>query len=183
MVNRWPTQCVRCERCGRVIWSTPLRARRFLCGGDDRPSASARRAPLYPVFVGVQRLPYTRLELWPSECGSGGTADALASGASWSNPVGVRIPPSAPAPNSFLNGRFRGDRRRNVLHNGWRAFAVLVQLLCNGVGLCVNVSAVRLFSSRFRRPALLQLLHRQMQAASMDVQVSARRAQVRVTAG
>jgi hypothetical protein len=29
-------------------------------------------------------------------CGSGGTADALASGASWSNPVGVRIPPSAP---------------------------------------------------------------------------------------
>ena len=33
-------------------------------------------------------------------CGSGGTADALASGASWSNPVGVRIPPSAPAPKS-----------------------------------------------------------------------------------
>jgi hypothetical protein len=31
-----------------------------------------------------------------SERGSGGTADALASGASWSNPVGVRIPPSAP---------------------------------------------------------------------------------------
>src|SRR5947199_4193361 len=30
-------------------------------------------------------------------CGSGGTADALASGASWSNPVGVQIPPSAPA--------------------------------------------------------------------------------------
>src|SRR2546425_1160185 len=29
-------------------------------------------------------------------CGSGGTADALASGASWSNPVGVQIPPSAP---------------------------------------------------------------------------------------
>src|SRR5437660_12288693 len=32
-----------------------------------------------------------------STCGSGGTADALASGASWSNPVGVQIPPSAPA--------------------------------------------------------------------------------------
>src|SRR5262249_21225823 len=31
-----------------------------------------------------------------STCGSGGTADALASGASWSNPVGVQIPASAP---------------------------------------------------------------------------------------
>ena len=34
---------------------------------------------------------------WQAHCGSGGTADALASGASWSNPVGVQIPASAPA--------------------------------------------------------------------------------------
>src|SRR4051812_36557175 len=33
---------------------------------------------------------------FPTTCGSGGTADALASGASWSNPVGVQIPASAP---------------------------------------------------------------------------------------
>src|SRR6185436_1984127 len=34
------------------------------------------------------------------ERGSGGTADALASGASWSNPVGVQIPASAPTQKS-----------------------------------------------------------------------------------
>jgi hypothetical protein len=38
-----------------------------------------------------------------STCGSGGTADALASGASWSNPVGVRIPPSAPFDSASLS--------------------------------------------------------------------------------
>src|SRR5207245_109096 len=40
-------------------------------------------------------------------CGSGGTADALASGASWSNPVGVRIPPSAPTFAEVNIGRLR----------------------------------------------------------------------------
>jgi hypothetical protein len=38
-------------------------------------------------------------------CGSGGTADALASGASWSNPVGVQIPPSAPY-SKWLNHKY-----------------------------------------------------------------------------
>ena len=48
---------------------------------------------------------------WRATCGSGGTADALASGASWSNPVGVQIPASAPiksttygAPPGSLSG-------------------------------------------------------------------------------
>ena len=35
-------------------------------------------------------------------CGSGGTADALASGASWGNPVGVQILSSAPTPSVTL---------------------------------------------------------------------------------
>src|SRR4029450_8117498 len=39
------------------------------------------------------------LRAFSHHCGSGGTADALASGASWSNPVGVQIPASAPTFN------------------------------------------------------------------------------------
>src|SRR5436853_4165161 len=42
-----------------------------------------------------------------AHCGSGGTADALASGASWSNPVGVQIPASAPLLVVPLNVNFR----------------------------------------------------------------------------
>src|SRR6186997_1991075 len=41
-----------------------------------------------------------------STSGSGGTADALASGASWSNPVGVQIPASAPTSNCLLDRGF-----------------------------------------------------------------------------
>jgi hypothetical protein len=41
------------------------------------------------------------LSLRKSTCGSGGTADALASGASPSNRVGVQIPASAPITNLY----------------------------------------------------------------------------------
>src|SRR3954452_17227777 len=51
----------------------------------SRPACLAFRYTLVFELLGLLSL-----------CGSGGTADALASGASWSNPVGVRIPPSAP---------------------------------------------------------------------------------------
>ena len=54
-------------------------------------------------------------------CGSGGTADALASGASWSNPVGVQIPPSAPAP---IQLSVCGDTWRVSLSSHRRALAV-----------------------------------------------------------
>ena len=43
-------------------------------------------------------------EVFLTTCGSGGTADALASGASWSNPVEVRILSSAPFPRSLPAG-------------------------------------------------------------------------------
>src|SRR5436190_24231986 len=50
-------------------------------------------------IVGAKLFPYTERIVLPrnkSTCGSGGTADALASGASPSNRVGVQIPASAP---------------------------------------------------------------------------------------
>src|SRR4029077_7796844 len=67
-----------------------------------RPRGSSRRL----IYC-----PFTPAKEFAPRRGSGGTADALASGASWSNPVGVQIPPSAPEPKSSLNGRFRIDRQ------------------------------------------------------------------------
>lgn len=72
-------------------------------------------------IVGTKVFPYTQRIVLPrkrSTCGSGGTADALASGASPSNRVGVQIPASAPTTKSLLNSRFRrdcgGHRRRHI---------------------------------------------------------------------
>ena len=69
-----------CERVCPVLSS-------FARTGDGSTHGvlSRRTKPTWPI--GLNR---------SCERGSGGTADALASGASWSNPVGVRIPPSAP---------------------------------------------------------------------------------------
>ena len=51
---------------------------------------------------------------WQAHCGSGGTADALASGASWSNPVGVQIPASAPSIQARSDGH-RDDILRSLV--------------------------------------------------------------------
>src|SRR5437870_12933904 len=57
---------------------------------------------------------------WHSHCGSGGTADALASGASWSNPVGVQIPASAPSTKLRSDGFWRHIRREFPIAAGDR---------------------------------------------------------------
>src|SRR5438552_12501476 len=62
-----------------------VKRRRAMMISSQEPSIVARWAILIVPVSG--RILTT--------CGSGGTADALASGASWSNPVGVQIPASA----------------------------------------------------------------------------------------
>jgi hypothetical protein len=52
-------------------------------------SRNAREEPRSIIRVRLSRY-------FPTPCGSGGTADALASGASWGNPVEVQILSSAP---------------------------------------------------------------------------------------
>ena len=69
------------------------------------------------------------LRVTSHHCGSGGTADASASGASWSNPVGVQIPASAPKLNSYWTVIFEQivmgatisvkRRRRDASSNGF----------------------------------------------------------------
>jgi hypothetical protein len=107
-----PQQHRNCERRRELRWTRAVRRVTFAV----RPRRNIRNRPSSEIQLErcCWRLP-CRVQLGPHShrsdvfgilmfrssakiptCGSGGTADALASGASWSNPVGVQIPPSAP---------------------------------------------------------------------------------------
>src|SRR5689334_14954509 len=76
------------------------RLNRFTRARARRPSENiGTRGRISLRFSAETRFAYTESSVFPDSpttCGSGGTADALASGASWGNPVEVQILSSAP---------------------------------------------------------------------------------------
>jgi hypothetical protein len=93
------------NRAGR-IWSSGSRTRDWPAAAGDHETSGgweaegrARSASEQDVPSAILRV---RLTAVLTTCGSGGTADALASGASPSNRVGVQIPASAPIDSTNL---------------------------------------------------------------------------------
>ena len=87
------------DRVDRVRWKSACSAGAVatprIRGAVERGAGPRSRFAAHTF--GILRVRPARIYL--TTCGSGGTADALASGASPSNRVGVQIPASAPAPS------------------------------------------------------------------------------------